>query len=134
MFLLFPPGTQKFWIISGQHSYTASQNIRKQKEEKRQPLPRYTTTFRCTIVRPDTPFNILERISGRSQAQSSNIRSMSFSETIRYLWEKVKIWRLQNPNKEVNRMELLRDTYANTGKNISRDNTVVCTLSMRSCG
>ena len=91
-----------------------------------QPLPLWCQMFRCTILKSSLDVRQVEIISGRSQAQASNVMVQSFSETVDKFWEELQLWRKDNPNREPNRTQLLLQTYERSGKNIKNDNTPVC--------
>ena len=70
-----------------------------------------------------TSLETLETIAGRMQAQSSNVGSMTFAETMAYMHEKV---RTMEDMAGLTRNALLHQVYEKTGKTVAVDGTAVC--------
>ena len=118
--------TQKYWVVAGQHSFLASNRIRQQCIADSKAVPRWTTTFRCYIVKPEATVDDIEMLSGRVQAQTANTAQWRFSETLaKFLQLYQKEIQHTEPSK-VSRSKDLIDTYGKTGKNTKDDGSPVC--------
>jgi hypothetical protein len=122
----FFTATRLYWVIAGQHSFTAAERIRNQRAARQQSIPRWCAVFRCQIVRADAAVEDIELLAGRLQAQSSNTVNITFAETLDYFHRLLQRERQTLPDDKISRTALLITTYAKTGKTILSDNTPVC--------
>ena len=89
--VLFATATGKYWILNGQHAYTVSQEVREEAAGKGQQPPGWTTSFRCLIIKDDTPLPEVRRIAGRQQARSQGVQAISFSQTCEMFLIQLKV-------------------------------------------
>jgi hypothetical protein len=121
-----PAATQQFWVVAGQHSYTAAVRLREECIRESKPVPKWTCTFRCTVLRPGIDPKKVEVVSGRVQAANANVMAMSFSDTVSFFFSLLQRHNKDFPGKEPNRTALLLETYTKTGKVTSIDGEPVC--------
>ena len=118
--------TQKFYIVAGQHCFVSTQRIREEKLRNNQPVPRWTTRFQCAVVKDGVDAHDVEMVSGRAQAQSTNVMAMSFADTVEVLWKLLQRHQQQHGAVPPNRTQILIECYGKTGKTTTIDNTAVC--------
>ena len=87
-------GTGQYWIIGGQHCYTACAEWRKEETLHQREVPQWCKQFRCRLIKPDTELAVLKKIAGRLQARDKTVTSMTFAQTFDYFWEKAEVWHL----------------------------------------
>lgn len=83
--------TGQMWIINGQHTYAAAQEVRQQSAKAGRPAPTWTTAFRCFIIKPDTERDVVRMIAGRQQAKSQGIKAITFAQTAEVFWNAYKV-------------------------------------------
>jgi hypothetical protein len=96
-------------------------------------VPTWALKFRCKVIRDDVPKDVLQRIAGREQAKAVTVTGMSFTDTVVYFKSLVDgvVQAAQAAGTEVviNRTDLLKKTYENTGKTTKFDGTMACSLA-----
>ena len=129
-FVVVVAGTQKYFVIDGQHKFQASQNIRRKLESENRPVPMWAKQFRCRVLKAGLELEVLQRVAGREQARSQTVASMTFSQTMDWFLREVEKVRSAAERAGepvvINRSELLRLTYDKTGKTTKYDGSVVC--------
>ena len=90
------------------------------------PLPPWCQTFRCRVIKPDTPRDLRQMIAGAEQARSSNVMHATLSSTLELLMMEIAEERKQGRSAEVSLSKCLDSVYTKTGRTPSRDGTQVC--------
>ena len=126
-----PTGQQKYYIISGQHQYTASQRIRKSRESEGKSTLPWTTTFRCNVLQQGIPLTVLQQCAGQLQARGQTIRATTLTETMQIYLKELKDAREANvaqgkKPESVPKTKLLMSAYMKSGKVLKDDGTIVC--------
>ena len=118
-----PPlvGTQKYFVVAGQHAYSAAQAIRTQLQAGNKQEQRWTTHFRCSVLRDGLDLNTIRKVAGKIQAASQSVRALSFADTMEMV---LKL----EPQFHQSRMELMRAVYDDSGKSVITDGTKVRSL------
>ena len=131
-FVVVIAGTQKYFVIDGQHKYQASQNIRRKLESENRPVPQWARRFRCRVLKAGLELEVLQKVAGREQARSQTVASMTFSQTMDWFLREVEKVRSAAERAGepvvINRSDILRLTYDKTGKTTKYDGSVVCNL------
>jgi hypothetical protein len=95
-------------------------------------VPQYLRSFRCHVVKQDTPLDIRQRIAGREQARQETVRKQTLSDTIQWFLKEVETVKQRAARDQVpvviSKRDLLKTTYMKTGKTITNDGTIVCHL------
>lgn len=119
-----------YYILSGQHRYSAAIELMEGLTRDRLEVPQYLKSFRCHIVKQDTPLEVRQQIAGREQARQETVRKQTLSDTIQWFLKEVDIVK-QRALKDhvpvvISKRDLLKITYMKTGKTITNDGTTVC--------
>ena len=83
--------TAVFWILNSQHMFQATQEIRTAALKAARPVPPWTTSFRCLVVNPDTPAEMVRQIAGRQQAKSQGILAITFLQTCEVFLKQLEV-------------------------------------------
>ena len=89
--MLFFSATGTYWILSGQHTYCAAEQIRKEHMSDKKEVPEWTRLFRCRIMREDTDIRVRRLMAGKEQARALSGKSWSFGESMRYFMKMVQV-------------------------------------------
>ena len=118
-----------FYVLSGQHKYSAAVELADRMVLERVEVPAYLTKFRCHIIKADTPLELRQKIAGREQARQDTVKRQSLSDTIQWFLKEVEMFtqRAVQNNEPViiSKRELLKLTYQKTGKSFNADGTPV---------
>lgn len=103
-------------------------------EKERIDVPTWCRKFRAHIIRPGTSLADRQRIAGREQARQQGVQSQTLSDTVTWLLKEADMHKARceaagEPVK-YNKKELLKATYAKTGKIFSSDGTPVCCMHL----
>ena len=124
-----------YYILDGQHKFSAAMKYREVTEKDRKPIPDWCTNFRCLMVDPRLPLDKLQTIAGRQQAKQAVVQGLTFSQTVDWYFRELQA--VETKAKEmgselnVNHAEILKKVYEKTGKNPKMDGTMVCSLWMQ---
>ena len=107
-----------YYIIDGQHQYTACMAIRQQCIDSATPIPPWTERFRCTVLK-EMPLADVRRVAGRCQRAANAALGLKFSETMA-----IFLIELRNAP-GVPMSEVLKNTYGLSGKTATHDGSLV---------
>ena len=87
------PATAKgvYWILDGQHVFTASQEIKTSETKRHGAAPSWTQSYRCLVIKEDIRPEDLRVISGRQQAKSHYVKELTFSQTAEVLLGQIQV-------------------------------------------
>lgn len=104
--------------------------VRADKLEHRKTVPAYCERFRAKIVKGATSVDDRQRIAGREQAKSSNVKEQTLTMTMRML---LNMWNQENESAKKegrppkhNLGKYMIDCYTKTGRGTVRDGDPVC--------
>ena len=103
-------GQQKYYILDGQHAYTASQRIRQEREAEGKSVPRWAQQFRCQVVKPGLTLDVLQQIAGSQQGKAVSTKTSSLTEAMTLYLKEVEASRAAKEGtgqKEDSRFSLL---------------------------
>lgn len=137
----------KYFVLSGQHRVEAARQVAADAERAARPVPSWTQTFRCRVVKADTSLAQRQLVAGRIQARDSTVLDMTTAERITWLVKELAADRQRfdaaqeqreadgKPREQYipNKQACLRETYYKTGCQEKRDGTVVCHPSPSPC-
>ena len=98
-------------------------------EEARQEPAKWTTVFKCRMVKPETEKTVRQMIAGADQAQQSSVKAQSLYQTVTWFLTEYKQEQLlaQEEGREPQSLsKILQTVYFKTGKTPSADGTLVC--------
>ena len=119
-----------YYIIDGQHKYSAAQKVKAAAEEARKEAPAWTNSFRCSIVKPDATLDVRQKVAGWMQAKAQNVKRQAISQSMNMflsLYKKclAEAKAVDKPAKP-NVSEMLKEVYVKSGRGTVKDGDVVC--------
>ena len=122
----------KYYVLSGQHKFSASQDMAESFLKERQPVPKWCKKFRCNVIKEGTSLEDRQKIAGREQARQEGVQRQMLHDTVVWFLKEVDMARekmIQAHEPVVyNKLSLLKTTYLKTGKSIAADGSMVCQL------
>ena len=119
-------GTGDYYIVSGQHTYVASQQLRHKYQTDNRPIPSWMKTFRVQILKDGLSTATIVKVAGKLQGAALSVKALSLSQTMDKFLQKVHAAQAAGqPEGAAYRTELLRKTYDDSGKSSVVDGTRV---------
>ena len=131
----------KYYILSGQHRYSAARTIHNNYLDKSQQPPSWTSTFRCTVVKASASLSERQLVAGKTQSKQTTVLDTPLADRVGWylneLAEAKKSVRETlaqaegtEPSSEavmakVNKSSLIKMTYLKTGCKAAVDGTPV---------
>lgn len=124
-----PSARGDFYILAGQHQYSAASRIREECTLKGAPAPEWATHFKCKIIRNNVDLETRRKIAGAEQSRQSSVRSQRLSQ-VADLFRQEMARDAEQAAKEgrnkKSKSELLRTVYTVSGRSPSTDGSMVC--------
>ena len=123
-------GTGQYFVLDGQHKFSAAMRIRRKLETNNRPVPAWCRRFRCKVIKSDLPLDMLQKIAGKEQAKAMTVAAMTFTQTMQLYKKEVDAVQAEaaktGEEPVVSRKDILHKVYDKTGKTPKFDGPVVC--------